>query len=394
MIPSGDVFDGQKMPDAEFGQLLEQVRRGLGQDLCDSETLPPKSYTSEALFDLEKDRIFSKDWMAVGHVAQIPEVGDYFCIDLLGQLLVVVRGPDRVRVMSRVCLHRWAPVATGNGNTKMFSCPFHRWGYGLDGQLRTAPLMDRARGFDCKTLRLPELRTEIVFGTIYVNLDGRAPSLKERLADAETVFGRYGMENLIVAFGYDKVCDFNWKIAVETFIECYHHIGAHATTAEPSNPARLSHGIDGHEGWTACYAPLRPELPVTEKMKSGLPVFDGLDEETIRNGGLYVIYPNTLVTTNADRIHWTAILPLSAQQCLWIRLVLVRPEARDLPNFDEIVGNLRSRAQVIFDEDVAVNEMQQLGAASIFAETGRFSHLEQPVWQFADYVRKRLAETS
>jgi phenylpropionate dioxygenase-like ring-hydroxylating dioxygenase large terminal subunit len=372
--------------------VLNAVLGGAGQSLARAETLPPESYTSPALHALEMRKIFRRFWVPVGHVAQIPAVGDYFTIDVLGELLVVVRGEDRVRVMSRVCLHRWAPVATGAGNTRMFSCPFHRWGYALDGQLKTAPLMERAEGFALQDCRLPEVRSEIVFGTISINLDGTAAPLAERLADAVPVFGRYRMEELVVAYSYERVCAFNWKIAVETFMECYHHIGAHAKSAEPTNPGRLSFGIDGHAGWTACYAPLRPDLPTSEKLKSGLPPLADLPEEVIRNGGLYVIYPVNLITTNADRIHWTTVLPLAPDKCLWIRHVLVRPEARDLPDYQQIIARLQARSLEIFDEDAAVNDMQQLGAGSSGARVGRLSHLEQPVWQFANFVRQTLAE--
>ena len=370
--------------------LLDAIGAGIGLDPAHAESLPPASYVSAELFELEKDRIFRSDWVAVGPVAQAAKVGDYFTVEVLGELLVVVRGEDRIRVMSRVCLHRWAPVAEGAGNTRMFSCPFHRWGYGLDGQLLTAPLMHEAAGFDPKACRLPEFRSEVVFGTVFVNLDGTADPLAERLADAGPVFDRYRMDDLVVAFGYERVCDFNWKIAVETFIECYHHIGAHARTAEPRNPGRLSYGIEPHRGWTACYAPLRPELPLSEKLNSGLPLFEGLTEDWIRQGGLYVIFPAALLTTNGDRIHWTTVLPLSADKCLWVRRVLVRPEALALPEFDSIVSRLQASSLVIFDEDVAVNDMQQVGAASIGARVGRLSHLELPVQQFNDYVRGRL----
>ena len=72
--------------------------------------------------------------------------------------------------MSRVCLHRWAPVVEGQGNTKVFSCPFHKWGYGLDGRLISAPFMDQAEGFTPKECSLPEVRTEIVtaLGLIFI----------------------------------------------------------------------------------------------------------------------------------------------------------------------------------------------------------------------------------
>jgi phenylpropionate dioxygenase-like ring-hydroxylating dioxygenase large terminal subunit len=370
--------------------LLTAIKAGANQDLAHAETLPPRSYISPELFALEERRIFRADWIPIGHVAQIPQVGDYFTLDVLGELLVIVRGADRIRVMSRVCLHRWAPVASGSGNTKMFSCPFHRWGYDLDGTLRTAPLMDQAAGFDPGRCKLTEFRSEIVFGTIYVNFDGQADSIAERLEDATPIFGRYPMEELVVAYSFERVCNFNWKIAVETFMECYHHIGAHAKTAEPSSPGRLSYGIDGHKGWTACYSPLRPELPTSEKTGSGLPLFEGLSDADIRNGGLYVIYPMNLITTNADRIHWTTVLPVAADKCIWIRIVLVRPEALALPDYEQIIAGVREKGMAIFEEDIAVNDMQQLGAGTSSAEVGRLSHLEKPVWQFADYIRGML----
>ena len=53
-------------------------------------------------------------------------------------------------------------------------------------------------------------------------------------------------------------CDFNWKIVVETFMECYHHLGAHAATFEPSFPARMSWTEDARPAWTLGHAAVKP----------------------------------------------------------------------------------------------------------------------------------------
>jgi len=95
-------------------------------------------------------KIFRREWIPVGHIAQVLSVGDYFTIDVLNELLMVVRGADRIRVLSRTCLHRCAPVAAGAGNTKRFSCPFHLWAYDFNGHLVSAPLMNRAKDFEPK----------------------------------------------------------------------------------------------------------------------------------------------------------------------------------------------------------------------------------------------------
>lgn len=383
---------GHNTPPGDLDDLLAAVAAGSGRDLFNSETLPPEAYTSPAFFELEKEKIFRRDWLPIGHTGQIPNVGDYFTFDIMGELLVAVRGKDgEVRVMSRVCLHRWAPVAQGKGNTKLFSCPFHRWGYGLDGKLVVAPHMEKAEGFDPKRCTLPHIRSEVVEGTIYICFSDETPSLAPRLASFAERMKAFRLKDLIVAYSMEFTCEFNWKIAVETFMESYHHIGAHAKTLQDKHPGGLSYGEDSHEAWTASHQPLRPDLPTETNMQSGLPPFPDLPDEVRRDSGLYLIYPFNLIGTHADRIHWTTLIPVSANRTTWVRHVLVQPEALELPNLAEIAARMKAIGQRIADEDLEVNSMQQYGATSTYAQVGRLSHLESAVWQLSDYVRRRIA---
>lgn len=370
--------------------LVEEVLAGAGRDLPHATSLPPAAYTSQAFFDLEMERIFRREWLPVGHVGQIPEVGDYFTIDLLNEPIVVVRGPDRLRVMSRVCLHRWVPVVSGAGNAKRFSCPFHRWAYGLDGQLVATPLMEQAADFDITACRLPELRSEIVNGTIFVTFSNSAPPIGEILADWVESVARYRMSDLVVAFSTEFDLDFNWKIVVETFMEAYHHIGAHAKTLEPLFPAALHWVDDTRRGWTAGHGYLKPGLSSEAGNRSGLPNFPGLTEDQVRQSLCHLIYPNHTLFFTVDKITWTTILPVAPARTKWIRRALVLPEAKQLPNYDSIVEKMRTGGFAVNQEDITVNRLQQLGAGSSFARPGRLSHLEKPVWQLADYIRSRI----
>ncbi|WP_161555843.1 aromatic ring-hydroxylating oxygenase subunit alpha [Mangrovicoccus ximenensis] len=377
-------------------EILRAVHAGRGQTLEDSETLPPAAYASPEFYELECERIFRPGWLAVGHVAQVPEVGDYVSIEVLGEPLVVVRGKDRIRVLSRVCLHRWAPVVEGAGNAKLFSCPFHRWGYDLEGNLRTAPFMEQARNFDKKGMKLPEIRSEIVLGTIYVNFSGDAEPLAPRMAGMIGDWANIPHDELIVGYETQFHCPFNWKIAVETFMECYHHIGAHSRTLEPHNPARLSWGedmADPDQAFVTLRHPLREDLPTETNLQSGLPVFDGWTEDQIRTGSLYHVFPMNLIGTSVDAVRWTSILPRGANDTWWVRLHLVRREAAELPEFQDMMAKAKENGAVIAGEDVEVNTLQQIGAASRLAQPGRLSHLEKPVWQLADYIRDHIGET-
>lgn len=390
------TFSLRNSSDSAIVELLEDVAAGCGQPLAKATTLPAGAYTSDAFFELEKKKIFFREWLAIGHIAQIPNQGDYFSIDILGEPLMVVRGADRIRVMSRVCLHRWAPVASGKGNTKLFSCPFHRWGYGLDGSLKVAPYMDKAEGFEPKKCSLPEIRSEIVLGTIYINFSDDAPPLAPRLKGMIEEFAHIDIDDLIVGFSTEFDCPFNWKIAVETFMECYHHIGAHAKTLQPHSPGGSSWGEDMRDpdqGWVVLRHPLKEDIPTEYVFKSGLPPFEGMSEEEQRIGSLYHVFPLNLIGTSVDAVRWTTILPISANQTWWIRHFLVRKDARNMPNFAELMETTKANGAVIAGEDVEVNTLQQLGAASRYAQVGRLSHLEKPVWQLADYVRDRISRT-
>jgi phenylpropionate dioxygenase-like ring-hydroxylating dioxygenase large terminal subunit len=379
---------------APSGPSLEAVLKGVlagsGQTIAEAETLPREAYTSQAFFDLEMEKIFRKDWLCVGHIAQIPNVGDYFTVDVLGELLVVVRGADRVRVMSRVCLHRWAPVAEGAGNTKLFSCPFHRWAYGLDGQLVAAPLMDSAKGFDPKSCRLPEVRSEIVDGVIYITFNKDAYSIGEKLWDLSEFFASYKMDELVVGWQIDYVCNFNWKIAVETFMECYHHIGGHRDSVEPLYPARMTYVDESREGWTVCWEELRPELPTDEALGNGMPPFPHLSEADIRKDCLILAYPLTLFAVTPARIGVIGLIPVSPTKTLWRRNMLVPRSTAEHPDFQKWVAAANVFAERIVAEDLAVNDMQQIGANSQYAAPGRLSDLEKVVWQLADFVRDRV----
>src|SRR4029077_1076547 len=76
----------------------------------------------------------------------IREPGDYEVRDLLDTSVLVVRGQDGVaRAFLNYCRHRGAKPASGCGNARRFTCPYHAWTYDQEGQLVGMP---GARGFD------------------------------------------------------------------------------------------------------------------------------------------------------------------------------------------------------------------------------------------------------
>lgn len=380
----------------DAGVTVQKAIEGASESVRTGFTLPPRAYTSEAFFELEREAIFKREWLLVGHVSQVAAPGDYFTLNLLGEPMVVVRGKDgKVRALSTVCRHRWAPVAQGAGNTPAFSCPFHKWTYALDGQLVGAPLMDQADGFDRKACRLPEFRSEVVeaLGLIFVTFSADIAPISERLASlsARAAAEGWDLKDQVVIQKIDQSTNYNWKVQVETYVECYHHLGGHEVTLEKFMPARLSACEEDHGTWTMCVPRLAedtvPLSPVERQVRDALA--DGVKPgEPV--GHIVVIYPFALVTFMQGGCDIRVLEPTSAGTTRSVLMVTGSAEHAASPGLGAWLETFNATANLVNDEDNALNDLQQIGVASAFAEPGRFSHLESSAWDLAQYVRRRI----
>ncbi|HZP29872.1 MAG TPA: Rieske 2Fe-2S domain-containing protein, partial [Acidimicrobiia bacterium] len=80
----------------------------------------------------EREAIFSRTWLNVGRVEQLPKVGSYFTreLDAARTSIVVVRSaPDEIRAFHNICRHRgnklvWHdfPGEETSGTCRQFTC--------------------------------------------------------------------------------------------------------------------------------------------------------------------------------------------------------------------------------------------------------------------------------
>ena len=83
--------------------------------------MPPAFYTAPEFCEFEKGTLFREQWICLGRVDQIPERGDYFTVDLVGEPLIVVRGQDeQIRILANVCRHRGSLIAERRRKGKKF----------------------------------------------------------------------------------------------------------------------------------------------------------------------------------------------------------------------------------------------------------------------------------
>ncbi len=119
----------------------------------DAAILPADTYVDEEFWEFERRAIFEREWLAVGHVAEVPNPGDYLPIKVNGEPMLITRAADnKIRVVSSICQHRGHPLIGGLAeppspgkclHSQRLVCPYHNWVYSLDGKLVGAPSMDK-----------------------------------------------------------------------------------------------------------------------------------------------------------------------------------------------------------------------------------------------------------
>jgi phenylpropionate dioxygenase-like ring-hydroxylating dioxygenase large terminal subunit len=155
---------------ATFGKTAETFERG-------AKSLPQRYFISAEVFAHEQEKIFSTQWVLVGHQSAIAQPGDYFISEVAKESLIVVRDKrGEIRGFYNVCRHRGSRlIENRNGRCAAIQCPYHAWAYALDGRLLGAPHMDDVPGFNKADYSLQSVNIEIWEGFIFVNLAASGP---------------------------------------------------------------------------------------------------------------------------------------------------------------------------------------------------------------------------
>jgi phenylpropionate dioxygenase-like ring-hydroxylating dioxygenase large terminal subunit len=219
---------------SDQSRVLEDVRRGM---------IPAHIYNDEEIFRLERERLFSRAWMFVGHESEVPQPGDYVVRRVLEDSFIVSRGEDgQVRALFNMCLHRGMQVCRAEmGNASHFRCPYHGWSYRNDGRLVGLPFHKDAyggeEGFRRKGQRLlpaPALGT--YNGLIFISMDPDAPPLHEYLGDFAFYLDYYTKQSGsgVELRGPQRWrVKANWKIGAENFAgDMYHTPQTHTSVVE------------------------------------------------------------------------------------------------------------------------------------------------------------------
>lgn len=384
---------------AQLIELQQKILHTAARPLESAAALPAQAYTASAFYQWEVQHIFKKQWLCVGHVSQVPKLGDYITLDLLDEPIVIVRGKDnQIHVLSRVCAHRgmdMMPEGFGHsaqGNRRSFLCPYHHWSYGLDGHLIGAPEMQHSQQFERDKICLPTFRSEVWQGFIFVTFDDNLESVSTHYAPLLPYVERWTMAEMEMVANLKWNCQFNWKVLVENFMEAYHHLGTHSKTFEPMMPAAGTWAELELTNSVVCHLPLAKSM--VEQVKTGHPTaFKPPRSLRPRDYYEYAVClgtPNFLLFIGPDRVYWYLLLPNSESEMTLHTTLLVTPESRDIPGFEQVLEQEIVALKRFHLEDVEVCTAVQRGLRSSVYSPGPLGHLEAPIWLFQRYLAHQI----
>ena len=376
----------------ETGQALETLAAVAASPFSQADTIPPLLYRSQEVHALELERIFAKEWLCPGLAADIPNPGDYITFTICDQPVFTMRGKDGVvRSFSNVCLHRMMQLLEGSGSCRnKIVCPYHAWTYNTEGKVIGAGHMGgRDPTFDKTQYRLPELRTEIWEGWIYVTLNQDAPPVADRLSALQPVVAPYAMTGYIPVVHQDHVWQTNWKLLNENFMEGYHLPVAHRVTVGAWFPVE-----DTEFPEQTFDAFTYQTFTKDENAKYGRahPSNTRLEGKWRHTSILPTIFPTHMYVLAPDHLWYLSLRPKGAGE------VHVRFGVALAPEMHEALGETRDawvkELVDFFDrvnaEDKFVVEGIFKGAKAPLASRGPLSWLEREIHDFARYLAKRL----
>jgi phenylpropionate dioxygenase-like ring-hydroxylating dioxygenase large terminal subunit len=356
-----------------------------------AKTLPQQYFVSPEVFAREQEKIFSRQWVCVGHQSEIAKAGDYFVREVAGESLIILRDKGgKLRGFYNVCRHRGTRLrehraAQACRHVTVIQCPYHAWTYGLDGRLIGAPHMDEVQGFNKADYPLHAVNLALWEGFIFVILARASAPLEKWFAPLTGKFAHWNLAKLRSAKRTEYDVRANWKLIFENYSECYHCPGVHPMLSKVS-PYDSSENDLCEGPFLGGFMSITKGAGLTMSGKAcALPVGDMRSEDHARVF-YYSIFPNMLLSLHPEYVMVHQLCPKSPERTLILCDWFFHPEAFDRDDFHP------SDAIEFWDmtnkQDWHVCELSQQGIASRAYQPGPYSPRESiPAAWDREYLR-------
>ncbi|MGI9405541.1 MAG: aromatic ring-hydroxylating oxygenase subunit alpha [Hyphomicrobiaceae bacterium] len=321
--------------------------------------LPREAYICEQWLENERRDLFGKCWTFAGLLSEFSEAGDFRTIKAGPHSLIVIKDSSgNLRGFHNLCQHRGTELLEGCGNAgRTIVCPYHNWVYNLDGALRGVPAQkDCFPHLDKKGIQLRPAAVGVFRDLVFVHPEGQpAESFDTWIDDLGSVPWPHDLNSDQLEESPDDVVyelKCNWKVFVENAIDGYHLAYLHKDTLGGPLPHLNTWEAKGRHlvWWSTERDGVKHRIPeFVEKSAKGSWVKTVKGANTPGYGGVYVLFPTTLITPNPWGFTISVLEPIDANRTLmrvrnWAPkgLLSYRYDAKDIPGFDSTSGLIKS----------------------------------------------------
>jgi hypothetical protein len=241
MVYHPDLGYAENGLDFTDASLYKTATRAFGK----ATILPSFSYQSKIFSDLEDEKIWTRNWIAIGTTHQIPNVGDLLPFTVGRHGLHVQRQEDGSLIgRFNKAQHggcRAIPVQCQTG--KKTKCSFTSCGYSRDRKAiqveeigENTPTMHQYLGLIPE--RLLPVKVETLGPFIFVNLEAESKSILDEHASLANNIDIGSIENLELIFDQWFECQSNWKISGRAF---YDSTNASKNISVKENPTNTNY---------------------------------------------------------------------------------------------------------------------------------------------------------
>ena len=363
---------------------IEKFLSNCKKPFSEAKLAPQEIYTKPEFFEMEKSKVFLKDWFMVGRTGEFTDAGDYLAMNIIDHPVVIIKQDNgELRAFANVCLHRCSKLLDGKGNKKRITCPYHAWSYDINGQLIGVPYEDQMQNFSREGKQLHEILCETWHGFVFVSINPDAVPLQERLQNFEKEIEDFKLDNFEDLYFEEYEFNCNWKILMENFNESYHLFQTHKNSAESGTPTKLVQTGSGDGlSYVVHYTPYAAgyEVPVYNSNVSDI------------NRGRAVVagaLPNGLMAIQADTLWWMVLQPVDVNHVKVRWGTSFSPETIAAGNDTREVHEW---IRQVNDEDKVSIEAVQQGANFQIDDIGMFHPLEAQVFQFQCYIANKVKQ--
>ena len=358
----------------------------------EASSLPAACYTDPEFFALEQDRLFATSWVAVGLTAELESEGPerpLLVREVGGRSILITRNDDEeLRAFLNTCRHRGTQLASCDGTIDgVIRCPYHRWGYDLDGQLIATPRFDEVpvTGFDRADYPLHSVRVESWNGLLLACLDPATPTVEEWFGDLTARLAGYQLHTWAIRDRVTLSIAANWKLITENFQEYYHLPWVHPELAKVSRVADHYRYQGPGMYCGQCTTPVSGD---ERDEWTAMPPAPGLGPSDRTSGRFVALFPNVMLAVLPNHAFVILLDPTepgrTVERAFWLLPPASHPD-------DDQFETTKVFWMDVNNEDIDIVEQGQRGMEKGYPEPGRLSpRFEEPLHRFHNMVADRM----